>query len=251
MSHPSAADPEDLTGGDLRLLEPAATGPSPISPAPESGGIPAVRRLPDDVGAPVLVRHGDRVLITASPQGDVPETAPPALSAQDLAAVDTADLTEQEALGLEAFRLRTSAEFAEAKRHRPRQDEPWDMVSCAPQTGPVRLDDLLGETEAEAPPDVAAPPIEGLNDNLEGPVGLAVVFVSGPGAALTITAAERATFLAEVQEGTVWLAGANPSAHVSFSIETHAVTLAVTETAGLPEDTWRNAAMTALGYPGT
>ncbi len=240
----------------------------------------AVQPVPENLRDRVLVRFGDRVLITddsaaalgaddgpgpARPKG--PRTRGVAPSRIDKAVL--ASLTETERLGVDALSLRRTKKWSASKANRPRAGEPWDMVSCD-GLRPTFLHEVLERELGLDPNDAAqgtpralgtddspegitrqaqlrAAPVEGLNDYLEGPVGLAVVFVQGPTAATQMSLAERTKVAAEIQEGFVWLAAANRSAHLSFSLETHAVSLTVPDAADLAEDTWRNAATAALG----
>ncbi len=236
---------ENLDSTRIVLLEPQPSGAHPDA-AP-------LRRIPDTMAERVLVRYGDRVLIT-----DGVESTPGGLTGRTSVPGSLDGLNVTERLGVEAFRLRHSTEWAQAKLARPRQDEDWDMLSCAgapattipgqvpgQQGSPTLIDDAPAPVRAAA----GAPPVEGLNDFLEGPVGLAIVIVDGPTAALSFSAGERTKVAAEVQEGLAFLAAANPSAHVSFSTEVHVADITVADDADIAEDTWRDAAMATLGYP--
>jgi len=229
-----------------------------------------VQPLPDDLAGRVLVRFGDRVLIiddTVAPQGTAPSTGRTrgATKGVDPESIDRdvlASLSETERLGLDALTMRRAKSWRQVKGNRPRAGEPWDMVSCdglRPTLDDGKLRDLLpdvmpgAEDEGEAEGDGTRPrdlpgPAEGLNDYLEGPVALSVVFVNGPTAAVQMSATERLKVAAEIQEGYAWLAAANPSAHLSFTVETHTVSITTPDATGLAEITWRNAAMGALGY---
>jgi hypothetical protein len=94
----------------------------------------------------VLHYYGDRVRVLAPSLAE--EAGAEALAARNLAADVSADvlagLTETEQLGIAALQARLSEEYREAKAHRPRQGEEWDMaggcadydLSAAPE-GPV------------------------------------------------------------------------------------------------------------------
>ncbi len=217
-----------------------------------------VQPLPPDLAGRVLVRFGDRVLVVddSTPPTGVPEGGTRGRAPGKVGKDVVGRLTDTERLGLDALTLRRSKAWTQAKANRPRDGEPWDMPGCdalRPTLMTDVLDRELGEPgesgESGAPVrDLPAPPAEGLNDYLEGPVALAVVFVDGPTAAVQMEAAERTKIAAEIQEGYAWLAAANRSAHLSFSVETHTVSLTVADATDLAEDTWRDAAMAALGY---
>ena len=131
--------------------------------------------------------------------------------------------------------MRRTKAWGRVKANRPRAGEPWDMVSCdglRPTVDVGKLRDLLPDVMpgAEDEGDDAVlrdlpGPAEGLNDYLEGPVALSVVCVNGPTAAVQMSTTERLKVVAEIQEGYAWLAAANPSAHLSFTVETHAVSI--------------------------
>ena len=243
---------------------------APTRPRGPLTGPPQVQPLPDDLAGRVLVRFGDRVLIiddTVAPQGTAPSTGRTrgATKGVDPESIDRdvlASLSETERLGLDALTMRRTKAWGQVKGNRPRAGEPWDMVSCdglRPTLDDGKLRDLLpdvmpgAEDEGEAEGDGTVlrdlpGPAEGLNDYLEGPVALSVVFVNGPTAAVQMSATERLKVAAEIQEGYAWLAAANPSAHLSFTVETHTVSITTPDATGLAEITWRNAAMGALGY---
>ncbi len=248
---------EGLSDNKVIVLPPltrrAAAVPPLADPSGPEPSVATIRRIPDTVAEHVLVRFGDRVLITdghAVADGERGKASVPK------AVADT--LTPTERLGVDALRLRRGAAWAKRKQARPRQGEEWNMAGCdgAPTTQmPGQLDTspeidggALGAAST-APAPAPAPPAEGLNDFLEGPIGLAIVIVNGPTSALQFSATERVKVAAEVQEGLAFLASANPSAHVSFSTEVHVANVTTADAANLAEDTWRNAAMAALGYP--
>ena len=57
------------------------------------------------------------------------EAAQPVATAEMVAEDEIPEqLTEVETLGADAFRLRVSPEYLEAKRNRPRQGETWDFL---------------------------------------------------------------------------------------------------------------------------
>ena len=228
-------------------------GPPPPPPPPSCGGATAHVGRRARRSQAVLVRFGDRVLIvddTVAPQGTAPSTGRTRAATKGLApgSVDrevVASLSETERLGLDALTMRRTKAWGRVKANRPRAGEPWDMVSCdglRPRLDDGKLRDLLPDVMPGAQEEGEAAilrdlpgPAEGLNDYLEGPVAVSVVFVNGPTAAVQMSAAERLKVVAEIQEGYAWLAAANPSAHLSFTVETHTVSITTADATGLAE----------------
>jgi hypothetical protein len=164
--------------------------------------------------------------------------------APDMPAIRRMGLTAVEQLGAEAFALRSSPRYREAKRTRPRQGEPWDFRpgGCAGPEMPV-----AGAREFGAP--APAP----TSAYLEGDIAVGIIMVGGPTPGLQFTDAERTLVVAEVQNGLSFHAASNPAAALSFFYDIQNVTLTVPADPSVPdlEGLWRNPAMVALGYPGT
>src|SRR5215207_10008363 len=168
--------------GDVGIHEVAIVG---------GAGAPDVSELAALVaeeGGAATHRYGRRVLIAAiSPEGAraVERQVPAVTVTTDTRAIPeavTSGLDEIEAVGLEAFALRQSDEYAAAKARRPLDGEPWN-------------------TEEALPPDVPA------GARLNGRVAVGIIFVDGPAAhSLQFTAAERTNAVAEVQNGLTQLA---------------------------------------------
>ena len=196
-------------------------------------------------GGRVLHVYGDRVsVVTPSldPTANV-AAAPPTEISDDL----LARLSETEQLGVAALLVRRSDEYVQAKTHRPRQGEEWDM-----DRGCTAISAMAAAEETE---EAGAPVPHGTptSSYLEGRVAVGVVIVEGPTADLQFSAAERAKVVAEVQNGLGYLATANPAAGITFHYDIRVVRLAVAADANDPdlEGRWRNPAMAALGYPAT
>src|SRR5918994_5948912 len=101
----------------------------------------------------------------------------------------TSGLDEDEALGLEAFALRQSSEYAAAKARRPLDGVPWDSGEAMTPDYPT----LERPETAESVPAGA---------RLAGRVTVGLIIVEGPTAYnLQFTAAERTQVVAEVQNG--------------------------------------------------
>lgn len=208
-------------------------------------GMAAARRSRADVAAQpdggVLHRYGARVEIR---RGVLPGIGGDAAAAAAPGPPD-ASLSLAERLGVEAFRLRLSDAYQQAKANRPRDGETWDMtVACA--TGPNRP----GSDDAMRGAALAAAPTSA---HLNGSVAVGVIIVNGPTAALQFTAAEQTKVVAEVQAGLTWLANQNPGAGVSWTYDVRVVNITTAANATAPnnEERWRNPAMRALGFAET
>jgi hypothetical protein len=204
-------------------------------------------------GGQVMHIFGPRVIIGRVPEGDrqAVEAAPAvrSLHAEERVARAPEPLTETEQLGLEAWNLRQSEEFEEAKRERPREGERWDGPDVfEPPDGPGMRH--AGESDVQGAPELAA---EDMSPYLIGSVAVGLILVEGPTAALRFTDAERAKVVAEVQEGLTWLGRQEPRASVTWSYDIRTVRLNVQPNNSLTgyeplEAHWRNPAMGKLGF---
>ncbi|MGW5055534.1 hypothetical protein [Actinokineospora sp. NPDC004072] len=151
------------------------------------------------------------------------------------------DLDETGALGVAAFALRESAEFAAAKARRP-----LDGVDWGEGDAPDHFD---GEEESGAQDAAGA----ALSARLTGRVAVGVVIVEGPTDALRFSADERTKVVAEVQNGLSWLGAQSSPGGVTWVHSVRTVALDVQADGGLPDDQkeahWRDPAMAALGFP--
>jgi len=159
----------------------------------------------------------------------------------------TSGLDEIEAVGLEAFALRQSDEYAAAKARRPLDGEPWNTEEALPPDAPAAEEYEV--PEAESVPAGA---------RLNGRVAVGIIFVDGPAAhSLQFTAAERTNAVAEVQNGLTQLAtlALPPTfSRVTWVYDTQTVAVNVAPTydptpnyeAG--EAPWRDPALDDLGY---
>jgi hypothetical protein len=184
--------------------------------------------------ARVLQRYGDRVEIRLGASVDgVPRPG----AVPDVPEAVLASLSVTERFGVEALLLRSTPEFVEAKTHRERDGEVWDMPGC------------LGAPRPEAAAEEAAG-APGTSDYLQGSVALGVVIVNGPTAATQFTAAEQTKIVAEVQAGAGWLAAFNPWAGVSFSYDIRPVSITTQPNAAASdnESRFRDPAVAALGF---
>src|SRR5919108_648423 len=194
----------------------------------------------------VTHQYGPRVVIAAVPPAVAPalaarvpgELAPsPAAIPDDVAR----DLDDVGALGLEAFALRGSDEFAAAKAERPRAGEMWDLD--APDAPFEAGTEALG---AEAPAFATSA-------RLTGSVAVGLVIVSGPTAALKFTDDERTKIVAEVQNGLTWLGAQSSPGGISWSYDIRPVSITARPAAGdttgeQKEARFRDPALKKLGF---
>ena len=224
--------------GDIPLRERLVLVP-PTTGTVESFGVPSGEPAAAGFieGERVFHVYGNRVRIVEGEQG-MPEA--PAESFSVGAGADY--LTEVEKLGIEAYKMRISSEYATAKANRPRQGETWNLPEggCA---GAVPSTALEFGVEAAAPPTSAY---------LEGNVAVGIIIVDGPTAALKFTAAERTKVVAEVQNGLSFYAAAYPAAGLTFvyDIRTPTISAPANPAATDLEAVFRDPAMAAMGFPG-
>ncbi|WP_245447401.1 hypothetical protein [Methylobacterium sp. 17Sr1-1] len=193
---------------------------------------------------PVLHEYGPSVRIGLS------------AAAVSQAPINEAGLSEQERLGLQAFRLRLNASYKEAKENRPHKSSSWGGGGGRPQ--------LHRDQHAVIPPAVpvvadpnavqAAPPAR----RLAGRIAVGLFIVSGPGA-LAMTDAQQEKIIAEVQNGLSFLGGQAPAKDVTFAYDTQVVQITTPDTAGQRpvgrdpyehfEAPWRDDALTSIGHP--
>ncbi|HEX8681477.1 MAG TPA: hypothetical protein VF707_04135 [Ardenticatenaceae bacterium] len=151
-----------------------------------------------------------------------------------------------ESLGIDAWNLRASPEFTEAKGQRPRVGVSW-------AEDPPDLPEEEGETpESEAP--FGAPP-PNTSKFLIGSVAVGLILVNGPTPALQFTGNERTKVIAEVQDGLGWLAAQEPRANITWVYDIRDVNVVVpanfqpeNNSYEAKEAPWRNAAMAQLGF---
>src|SRR5829696_8965077 len=155
-------------------------------------------------GGRIMHQYGERVLLAELPPGGETRLRSHSALAEAAFAPEGAsdDLTETERLGVDAFALRQSPDYAEAKTNRPYQGASWDgtdgsdPLSCQAVTYPYR-----GEAEGFGP-DAGAP---ALSARLTGKVAVGIIIIDGPTADLKFSTAERTKIVAEVQNGLGWL----------------------------------------------
>ncbi len=206
-------------------------------------------------GGRIFHRYGTRVVI-----GDVPTPAaqgvagtPGVVSHHAGAVADRPQrLSPTEALGVGAWNLRHSREYATAKKQRPHDGVPWDAtgISAGPQPPDGPGMEHVTEEGPAGPKGIFG---EDTSLFLIGTVGVGLVIVEGPTADLQFTEEERTKVVAECQQGLGWLAAREPRANVSLSWDIQVARVNVPPDPsqsgyeGL-ESRWRDPAMALLGY---
>ena len=168
----------------------------------------------------------------ASESADIPDAA-------------KSGLDEEESLGLEAFSLRLSPEYKEAKAERPLDDEPWDTEDALNPDA----HEVAGSAEVRSAAEAQAP----TSSRLTGKVAVGIIIVEGPTNDLKFSAAERLKVVAEVQNGLSWLGSQSSPAGISWVYDIKVVSLTVkpgpnNETGDQKEKRWRDPAMAKLGF---
>ena len=211
-----------------------------------------------DAGGRVLHRFGSRVLI-----GEVPARVTRKVAATrglkaahvGVVAKPPGRLTEIEAMGVAAWNLRVSADYARAKDQRPHEGQRWDAFQAS---GPVLPPDGPGMTHVDGAPPPGAMGVtvpEDMSTYLIGSVAVGIIVVEGPTLDLQFSQDEKTKVVAEVQEGLTWLAKVDARAGVSFSYDLRTVQIDVAPDPAKSgyeplEAHWRDPAMIKLGYAG-
>jgi Ricin-type beta-trefoil lectin domain-like len=217
---------------------PIAAGDVPAAATPE--GL-AAAVTPQGVPGRVLHVYGERVRIVEAEGGG--ETKPLYRTpTREFGAMADGALTQVEALGVAAFRLRSSPEYANAKQNRLGQGKEWNLPpgGCTGAPQPAEAEALeLG---------AAAAPTSGY---VEGPIAVGVVIVGGPTPDLQFSAAERTKVVAEVQNGLTYYSTTFAAAGLTFVYDIRHVQLTVPANPSAPdlEGLWRDPAMGSLGFP--
>ena len=218
-----------------------------------TGNVRAVAtKILDDTTGRVSHQYGSRVLITEAntetariAAEEAPEEAV-AGSVIDLPSGVMEGLDDVETMGLEAFALRSSEEYAHTKSERPLAGESWDTAAAK---RPDHDHDDDGTTGASA----AAMAGGATSARLTHSVAVGIIIVEGPSADLKFSNAERIKVIAEVQNGLSWLGAQSSPQGVRFSYDIHVVTLSTEPGSndlsfGAKEALWRDPAMASLGY---
>ncbi|HEY2764939.1 MAG TPA: hypothetical protein VGJ13_13160 [Pseudonocardiaceae bacterium] len=216
---------------------------------------------PDDVGGRaaaavaaasggVTHQYGPRVLIAAvlpeaaeQIQRDVPHAA----VSGDAAALSgdvAGGLDPVGALGLAAFALRQSGEYAQAKAQRPLAGHAWD-------SGAAMAPDYFATEDEAAALDVGAG--APTSARLTGKVAVGVIIVEGPNDDLKFSQAERTKVVAEVQNGLGWLGSQSSPAGISWVYDIRIVSVSAQPNSNdttfeQKEARFRDPALAALGF---
>ncbi len=154
-----------------------------------------------------------------------------------------AGLDEVGAMGLEAFALRQSSDYAAAKARRPLNGERWDSGAAQPPDAHEEAGSEALAEQAGAPPTSA---------RLIGRVAVGLVIVEGPTDNLKFSHAERTKVVAEVQNGLGWLGSKSSPAAVTWVYDIRVVTVGAqpnpADSPSQKEARWRDPAMQQLGF---
>jgi hypothetical protein len=169
------------------------------------------------------------------------------------------EVTELEALGVEALAMRNSEAFRAAKRARPYEGMSWDLEGVertADDPPPLHPEDH-SDAEEEVPEgdgesDVQEAPEPPLASRMSGRIAVARIYVSGPEQRLRFTQSEKVRIEADVQEGLSLLGSRSPARDVTFVHNVRDVEVAVPEVPSgndyeVFEKPWRDAALPLIG----
>lgn len=229
--------------GDIRVNE-------RIILVPSEGEMAGAEAAVSKTDGKAMHHYGPRVMIAAMPPEADDAVRRSARNVQvesdslSLSDEMRAELDEVGRFGVDAFALRSSEEYAEAKAARPHAEEEWDSGVAEP---PACSD--LGATDEEARSLTAQAPT---SSRLTGRVAVGIIIVEGPNN-LKFTAAERTKVIAEVQNGLGWLASQSPVGGISWHYDIHVVKLTTKPgssnlSRAEKEALWRDPAMKKLGY---
>jgi hypothetical protein len=136
-------------------------------------------------------------------------------------------------------------------------DKPWDNEGLQPPDPPGHIIDELKRRERALAPDRAPVPEGAPNMNipvLVGRVAVGIVYVDSTVSQYAITDTEKSKIISETTEGLNMLANFEPRANVQWFYDFKRPKISLTAS-NFPssnqnawEDTWRNAAMGAMGY---
>lgn len=239
--------------GDINLRERLVLFPSDNLASSQS-----LENVVAPSGGHIMHQYGPRVMLLSSPPAVdeiISETMPQALlsEAADMDAEIPDGLNEAEQLGLQAFQLRQSVDYFNAKAKRPNAEENWGnpsngaqpLQSCT-EHDPLNEENQSAEAEAGAPATSA---------RLTGSVAVGIIIVEGPNKNLKFSVEERLKVIAEVQNGLSWLGSQNPASKITWKYDIKYVKLSIKPGAdslssAQKEALWRNPAMKKLGYSG-
>ncbi|HET6832636.1 MAG TPA: hypothetical protein VFH30_02115 [Acidimicrobiales bacterium] len=233
--------------GDVEIHEELVLGQ-----AADESAAASLASAAEQANAHVLHSYGPRVAVAQLDPTDTPVLAhalPGDMKVAPARITKSArqKLSDSEQLGLAAFELRVSDEYAQAKAERPLPGAAWDGADGASAPGCAEL----ATAPAQAPTDEALSHVGvPLSARLSGSVAVGLVLVEGPTAALQFDATDRTKVVAETQNGATWLGGRHPVQPVTWSwdIDVIRVDASADPNAADLEARWRDPAMAALGY---
>jgi hypothetical protein len=227
--------------GDVGLEERVIVAPTGV----DDIGAAAAGPVAEGIGR-VVHRYGPRVLVfeQGTESAEALAAAVPGAEVGDSGAEVSdslvAGLDETGRLGLEAFRLRSTEDYAGVKAQRPLAGESWDHAHA---TVPD-LQDVEGEAAASAP---ASGPT---SSRLTGSVAVGIIIVEGPTVDLRFSGVERTQAVAEVQICLCWGGARGLHGGVTWAYDIRIVRVAAPPDPATPalEALWRDPAMSQLGF---
>lgn len=138
--------------------------------------------------------------------------------------------------------------------------QPWDVGNRQPPDPPREVQDFLRQREIEAAPQFGAQAAGAPNMNipvLVGRIAVGLIFVDSTVAQYQITDAQKNKVVSETVEGLNLLSGFEPRAGIQwfYNIQRPKISLPASKFTAANknswEDLWRNAALQAMGYPGS
>jgi hemopexin len=210
----------------------------------EAAALEAIER----VGGRVLHRIDPRTLIVVSgdPAAELSEALPPGAR---VIAPDAAERAPGQNVVVDAFHLRATPAFREAKDKRPHANTDWGEGGLdepdvpdpegLPGRPPGPEDDgnpgpatevaahVLADEREEEKASAAKAVVLPTNERLINDVAVGIVLVGGTGD-FALSADEETNIVAEVQEGLSWLAGNEPNAKVTWVWDVRKATVTMT-----------------------
>ncbi len=164
------------------------------------------------------------------------------------------------ALAMDAWNNHIGADRMTRAMESPMLNKSWDAKDMLPPDPPGEVMEELRRRDAEFAPMLAMGPLGAPNFNipvLVGRIAVGIVYVDSTVNAYKITDTEKSKIITETTEGLNMLSGFEPRANIQWFYDFKRPKINLTA-ANFPannqnswEDTWRNAALGAMGYAPT
>jgi hypothetical protein len=226
--------------GDLPLVEGAFVAPDGVGADEE-----LLTFAPALEPRHILHEFGPRLRIAAAQEDDPAVESLEAFAARPEPLPDPSLLDRVGALGLSAFHLRSSNEYAAAKSDRRFAGAPWDISDA---TSP----DPLNGAEAQMPEGTAGAPGRP-SEPMRGRISVGLVIVEGPTGELAFSDEEQTKVVAEVQNGLSWLGSQAPGGDITWVYDIRPVAIDIfpdSADVGIEplEARWRDPLLAKMGY---